>query len=424
MITLEKKNKEKNDLRNEVREKAVNTFLKNPGKKGTIVLHTGMGKSWVFFDILYKLADRIRPHPVLFLAEETEREADIRKAGEDYKEVYGKNPLEDFDISFHCYQTAYKWKEKMFRFVCADEIHDSLSPEYAKFYKNNSMEYLLGLTATPKLEVEYEVTHPVTGKIKQFKKEDLYKLFAPILYFYGINQAIRNNTTRDIVLIKIPHSLDSKKFIKLPYSDTEVTEEQAYKLYENKMEYLRMINAHKKEKGKLGLEISNFLWTLPSKNKTIAKVLDTLEELDETAIVFGERVEELEKLNIPVLSSKISKEENNEILNSFEDEQFNIIGSVKKLKQGKNIRRDIDNIVVHSFTKQLGNLIQRIGRARYSEKKVYVLLLVTDDTKEIDQYIYDISNMINCKQYNASSLEDALKFYQKCLNEERNKQVN
>lgn len=406
------------DPRNKVRKSAVETFLKNPKKKGTIVLHTGMGKSWVFFDLLYALEKEIKPHPVLFLAEETQRYIDIENASKDYFETYQKNPLKDFDISFHCYQTAYKWRDKKFKFVCADEIHDSFSAEYVKFYKYNKIDILLGLTATPKMEIEYELIHPITKKKKVFKKEDFYNLYAPILYFYGINQAIKNKTTREVCIIKVPHNLNTTKVLKMP-GGLEMTEYQAYKLYNNKMEYLRLINASKKEKGNLGLEISNFLWSVPSKLDPIKEITAFIDYIGETAIVFGERVEQLENLKIPVLSSKLKKEENIEILEQFENEVFNIIGSVKKLKQGKNINRAIDNIIVHSFTRQLGNLIQRIGRARFSSKKVYVFLLVTNDTKELDQYMYEISSSINCEKYNAKNVSDALNFYKKDINEKR-----
>ena len=58
-----------------------------------------------------------------------------------------KEILVEGEEILQCYQTVRNWSGYKLGLVGADEIHDSISPENAKFYFNNAFQGILGLTA-------------------------------------------------------------------------------------------------------------------------------------------------------------------------------------------------------------------------------------------------------------------------------------
>ena len=74
-----------------------------------------------------------------------------------------------------CYQNAYKLKEEHYDIVVCDEIHLGLSPEYRKFFENNTWNRLLCMTATPPEDIEY--------------KEILFAM-APLIYNISFDKCV------------------------------------------------------------------------------------------------------------------------------------------------------------------------------------------------------------------------------------------
>ena len=73
----------------------------------TLEVATGVGKTFIAFKYLYHMSDTrglTKHDEVWFLAETTTRQATLEEEAKKFKKIYGKNPLKDFNIVFHCYQ--------------------------------------------------------------------------------------------------------------------------------------------------------------------------------------------------------------------------------------------------------------------------------------------------------------------------------
>lgn len=110
-----------------------------------------------------------------------------------------------------CYQTAHRLTlETIFgnnnpTIVILDEIHDSLSPVYFNFAKNNLLNTTiprLGLTATVDKKTTYEINE------EEIKKLDLLNSFCPIVYTYSVKQGQEDETSRKVNLFIVQNKLD------------------------------------------------------------------------------------------------------------------------------------------------------------------------------------------------------------------------
>lgn len=111
-----------------------------------------------------------------------------------------------------CYQTAHKYLIKdIFNnnndtIVVMDEIHDSLSPVYFNFAKNNLLNTniaRLGLTATIDKKTEYEIGG------EEIKKIDLLNQFCPIVFTYTVKEGQEDDTSRKVNLFVIDNNLEN-----------------------------------------------------------------------------------------------------------------------------------------------------------------------------------------------------------------------
>lgn len=167
------------DPREEIQEKAKQAWL-NSNKKSTIILPTGGGKSKVAID----LVKEINPSSVLLLTNSEQLrdvnwKAEFDKFGFDYSKVVSE-----------CYQTVYRWKDKSFDFVIADEI-DFIAEGYAQFFENNVCKVILGLTG-----------------FTTEKKEELINKYAPICFKESIDtmQEAGMLNKSELIFIKFPLS--------------------------------------------------------------------------------------------------------------------------------------------------------------------------------------------------------------------------
>ena len=128
--------------RNEIQNNAVTSWLE-AGKKGTLNLSTGIGKTFCFIKATQLLP---KGSKVLFLAETSQRKFDLHNDIEFFKKLFKYDLLAEHELTFMCYQSAYKLIKTNWDMVCADEIHMSLTPEYSKFFQNNTYTAILGLS--------------------------------------------------------------------------------------------------------------------------------------------------------------------------------------------------------------------------------------------------------------------------------------
>ena len=113
-----------NQKKDVVQQKALEAWIKE-GKTGTCEIITGLGKTFISLHALYTMPqDDNVTH--LFLAEATDRKKDLFDDIQKYNKIFLRDVLADYNLEFHCYQTAYKWKDREFGLVIADEIHDAI----------------------------------------------------------------------------------------------------------------------------------------------------------------------------------------------------------------------------------------------------------------------------------------------------------
>jgi len=340
------------------------------GCRGTIEIITGHGKSKIFLNEAAKLPKTAR---VLFLAEATDREYDLEL--EKKKWNYDGPP-----ILFMCYQSAYKLIGEHYDLVGADEIHDSLTPVYSAFYSNNTYARIMGLSATVDKKAKISEDSLIT-------KGDLLKLIAPVVFTYSLKDGQENNTARKLKIYKISLDLDTVNKVvpagtKLKPFDT--TEFKAYEFYnkafnqalflpDSKAKTFQIQNASRKR--------ADVLYNLPSKRHVTTKIMKFLQSFKLRFIIFGNSVDELNRITSNTVSSRNTDAKNQEIRSAFDNGTIDHLAAFKKLKQGANLS-NLQVAVLHSYYGKEKDLIQRIGRLRNDGTLGAVIILTVRGTVE------------------------------------------
>jgi len=366
--------------RESIQKSAVESCLQNVDSdssfKGTCEVATGTGKTFIAFWMIYHL----KPSTVLFLAETQLRERNISDDMLFFKKCYNIDIASMCNIEFACYQSAYKWENRTFDMVVADEIHDSLSPEYFKFYQNNTYKHLLGLSATIDSKTKFG-----TGDT-EYTKVDLLNRIAPIVFKYTLKQGIENNTSRKLHIIVIKHALDRVgKNMPVTYKDKQTgqdktffqTEQEMYDYYNQKFYHA----IYQKEKNDFLIRLfttrrNAVLYKAKSKMEIVKKLLAHLNR----TIVFGNDIDSIGAL-IPTVSSRNKPATNSQIITDFNEGRIGVIGSFKMLKQGVNLK-NLDNVIMHSYYGVEKDAIQRAGRLRQSHRDGFIFVILTMGTQE------------------------------------------
>lgn len=388
-----------------IQEEAVNAWeLSN--RFGVIEAVTGIGKNFMFLKALHRCPKNIS---VLFLAEQVDREYDLRKDIEKFDALNGTHTLLDYDFEFMTYQSAYKLSDRHWDFVCADEIHDSLTPEYSKFYFNNTFTYFVGLSAT------IPNTKYTSPNGFEYTKRDILLSIAPVCYKYTIKRGQEEKTTRPLNIIVVEGTLDSVK-LSMDAGNKKIkfktTEKKAYEYWEqvfNKAMFMENSRSKEFVIRRAAAKRAEVLYKLPSKVETSKKILSRLKG---KTLVFGNNLDMLLQI-VPdgLISSRNSDKENIEIRNKFKSGELNTIASFKKLKQGANLH-GLNNILITSYYSSTKDLIQRIGRLRKEGEKVgNVVILLTKGTKEEDWFYKMFKTLgINELRISSENIEDIDKY--------------
>lgn len=394
-----------NELKDKIQKEALNEWLKND-KKGTAELATGVGKTILALHALYTMDKDDTIH--LFLAETTERKKDLLNDIKKFNQLFNCDVVNDYNLKFYCYQTVYKWKDRQFGLIIADEIHDSLSPKYSEFYFNNKYKAVLGLSATVDRKTKYEENGNV------FSKGQLLDKIAPSIFKYTIGEGQNEGVSRKLNIYVINHELNNidktvkagslkKSFLqteKASYDYWDKEHKRSWFIEDPEMKALKIrITSHKR---------SNLLFNLPSKVNIVKKLLNNLEG---KTVIFGNSLEALLKITPNVVSSKNSEDKNNYIRHNFDNNKISIIASFKKLKQGANLN-SVDNCVIHSYYGVEKDIIQRVGRLRQNGDKIgNVFILLTKDTQETIWFSKMMENMNDFNIINCDNIEDCLNKY-------------
>lgn len=367
------------DPRERIQDAAFKAWKAN-GRRGTIEAITGIGKTFIALRAIEELPADSK---ILYLAETNERWKDLNLDIAKYKEIYGVD-LSTRNIETMCYQSAYKKSGMTHDLVVCDEIHDSLSPEYCKYYINNCAIRMIGLSATIE-DSELNIMGREMTKMK-FLGE-----FAPVCYSYDLSDGQRDGTTRPLKVHIIEHRLD--KTAKTIVAGTKAkpfntTEAASYAYWDKRFKQSLFMTPDRREflMRHAVRRRSELLYSLPSK---VTLVKELLKDLNGKTLIFGNHLDTLAEVTPNIIrsapkgiSKSVQEEANRVTRQKFDNGEIDTIGSFKILKQGANLK-EVDNVIVMSYYGKMRDLIQRIGRLRMNGGLVgNVYIPVTIDTQE------------------------------------------
>lgn len=325
----------------------------------------------------------------VFLAETTTREHDLNKEIKKYNEIFNKDIRKDYNLTFETYQSAFRWKGRKLGLVICDEVQDQMTPKYALFHRYNSYEALLCLSATVDRDTEYVLDNGVT-----ITKGFLLDKLCPVCFTYSVEEAIRDNTTRNLVINVIEGYLDyENKTISIGKGKKQFkqTEREFYDYWEKRFQDNIHEEDYEKRQRMMQIifnKLTGTIYNAEYKVRYARKILDTLKS---KSIIFGNSLDSLLKITPNVISSRNKDDKNSKIISDFEKDNIQEIGSFKKLEQGANLPK-LDNVIVTSYYSKPHKLIQRIGRLRNDDKVGVVFIFLTRGTREETWYTTMIEN--------------------------------
>jgi len=390
--------------RDEIQNAAIQTWVKT-GKKGTINLSTGVGKTFSFIK-----ATRFLPKSskILFLAETSQREFDLKKDIALFKKLFKYDLEATHTLTFMCYQSSYKLVNTHWDMVCADEIHMSLSPEYIKFYKNNKYKTILGLSATIDRPTSYIIDDVETTKGEMIDE------IAPVVFKYTLNDAVKDGTTKKLRIFIVNHSLDYyNKNIKAGSAKAQFmqSEKDAYDYWDNQFKRALFLPDGPAKTFKIrntSAARAKILYNLPSKTEEINKLLAVLSG---KTLLFGNSVDALLYLTPNFISNRNTDKKYLELREKFDKDLISVIASFKMLKQGANLS-NLDNTILMSYYSKELDMIQAIGRQRVTNSIGNIFIYVTAGTQEVKWYKKAMENINNYEEIHCNNTDDAIKKYQ------------
>lgn len=326
---------------------------------------------------------------VIFLAEVTDREATIKADIKKFNKIYNTNLEEDYDISFACYQSAYKWENKHFNLVIADEIHNSLTAQYYKFYLLNTFDAIVGLSAT----IDRESIIDENAKVNpELNKGDLIDRLAPVVYSITLEEAVDDDLVSDFEVLVLNSVLEGE-------------EKKIYDSITRQIE--KCTNAYKFRA--LTRKRAWTMYNITSKIHICKALVDRLTK-NFKVILFGNSLDSLLDITPYTVSSRYNKKENDEIKKKFDEGEINVIASFKKLKQGANLE-GANIAILHSYYSVSLDYIQRVGRILRKGKNNYraVIILRNRWTVE-DRWLHKMIKDSPKEIINFDTVDELLKY--------------
>jgi superfamily II DNA or RNA helicase len=281
-----------------------------------------------------------------------------------------------------CIQTAHKWKNKSYDLVVLDEAHHYTSEEYSKFFANNDIKYIMGLSAT--LEKE---------------QLDFYKsLGLPLIYNIGLEKAKKLKLVSDYNIYNIGVSLSPSE--QYDYDEANRVFNRTFPIFQRDLKLMfkcmdaEFFERYCKQEGYDYDEVKGFpfqcngaiatrkniIYDCEAKIKLIKEISNLMP--DKLGIVFAERTKFADKVTKALgdkcvsFHSKIGKKQRTANLKRLIDgrTKVNTIATGKALNEGANIPR-CNLAIIASATGKARATTQRIGRSiRFEEGKVATIV--------------------------------------------------
>ena len=376
-----------NTIRDKEQRKALNAWAKQ-GFVGSVIAGTGFGKSRVgVLAVEHTLMDG---GDALILVPTVQLQ-------EQFIEEFAKWGVDSTNVEVICYQSAYKLKDMHYNIVVCDEIHLGLSPEYRKFFKNNTYDRLLCMTATLPEELEYK---------------GLLEKLAPTAYKITLDKCVQLGIVSPYTITCIPVTLTPDEKAAYKKANNSFVQWKymlgQFNAFETAQQIMRNRGATAGDKQKAVMfyrairmrkQIVDF-----AVNK-IHKFTEIYEQSkDKRILVFGGANDFTDRLcdsiapNAMAYHSKKTKKQKETALQSFKDGTINVLCSTKALNQGFDVP-DANMGVICGITSKSLSMIQRVGRLiRFKEGKVgsIVILYVADSQEEkwLKNAVKSLNNVI------------------------------
>lgn len=344
------------DDRSLIQKEAIRTWLQT--RKGTIVLPTGFGKTFVGSTIVAKQLQKGRIESALIVVPTVNLLSQWQKEFEKWEYDYSK-------VEFLCIKSAYKLI-KHYDIVVIDEIHTSLSPEYSKIFSNLGYTQLLGLTATIP------------------KDPSILESFCPVVYTKTIQDALDAKAISEFKMINLGIKLDRNDSGRYRIFDNQFKAAQMQigvlkrehpelaqkdifeiaKMYYNQTTGAPLVKASKKFWSAMTLR-KYCCYNADSKIPIVLKILNAYP--NKKWILFNKSIAFAEKLHskIPnslIYHSKLKPEERELILEDFSRSRKVLI-AVDALNAGLNVPDADAAITISGVSTELVG-IQQLGQLR------------------------------------------------------------
>ena len=372
-------------------KKAINAWAKRKFT-GSIIAGTGFGKSRCGVIAAGKTLDAADGARAIVLVPTTQLQAQFR---DEFSKWDYEHVLDRVDIV--CYASAYKIENEHYDIVVCDEVHLGLSPEYRKFFENNTWNRLLCMTATPPEEIEY--------------RDILYKL-APVCYRIDLDKCVELGLVSPYKIICKPIELTSVE--KQEY-------DKANKTFVYSKYILGQFDAFDRARHIMGsgkhtasnqdkAAAAQFYRAIRARKAVVdhadGKIAElqklVIKNIGEKILVFGGSNEFTNKLAdatetfSTVYHSGKTKKQKEQALKEFRSGDKPVLCSTKALNQGFDVA-DATMAVICGLTSKSLTMIQRVGRiVRYQEGKVgQIFILYVKDSQEEKWLKSSVKNLDN-----------------------------
>jgi superfamily II DNA or RNA helicase len=330
----------------------LNTWWLGGNGKGTLEYATGVGKTRCGV-LAANFVSTISDKPILILCPTRTIRDQVW-----YKEFkkWGYLELYESRVRMECIQTAYKWSDEDFGLVIVDEIHNTLTEEYKKFYENNKYDYILGLTATV-----------------PDRKRHMLNEIAPTVHKISVSQALKYKLVSPYRIFNVPIYF-------------RPSEREEYNKYSTKIDELQ-------EKGvqAFGLVSKRGKILHGAKNKLLATKEIVSWFPDKYGFVFAQYKKDVEEIAFAIggraqfYHGSLKSNVEQKIIDRFCDREdsINVLVSAKKLNEGADFPY-VSFAIIHAGTSSDLVQTQQLGRIiRLEEGKQAILIrLYVPGTKD------------------------------------------
>jgi len=357
---------------------------------GSIIAGTGFGKSRCGVLACEYILGRIPDAKAIILVPTIQLQEQF---AEEFHKWGCDNYLDRVEIM--CYQSAYKLQGKEYELVICDEVHLGLSKQYRKFFKNNSYNRLLCMTATIPEDVEYKLELlKMAPKVYEITLDQCvemglvspYEIYCiPLELTFG-ERLLYDDIHREFVDHKVALGPDAFNLAKVFIKSPQASSEEKY----HAAGFYKTIRERKGLVDTASAKVTKFKELV---NNNLDKRIITFGGLNAFTDTLAESVDPLAE----VYHSKKTLKQRREALRRFKEGEVNVLCSTKALNQGFDIPNANVGIICGLTSKAL-SMIQRIGRLiRFEEGKIgkiYILYIKnSQEEKWLTSSVRDLSGV-------------------------------